>query len=202
MKGCPYRTTEDGFEALYGTNYVRPFLFTNLIVPKILASKAPRIVSVSSIGHFLSAIRFDDLFFDKGNRYTEWIAYAQSQTAKILFACELSKRYKSKGLAAFSLHPGVIKKPACAITPEDSAGPVKDHHGDVVDFSGVAFKTLSQGTSTLLVAAFDPTIASESGSYLVDCQIAMDQVNPWATDDTQAEKLWKLTEKLVGQRFD
>ncbi|KAI9281363.1 NAD-P-binding protein [Umbelopsis sp. AD052] len=179
IKGCPYHTTEDGFEAIFGTNYVGPFLFINLIMPKILASTAPRIVSVSGIGHLLSAIRFDDLFFDNGNSYTEWIAYAQSRTANILFGCELSKRFKNRGLAAFSLHPGVIKKSSCVVNIK-----------------------ILQGTSTLLVAAFDPTIASESGSYLVDCQIAMNQVNPWATDDTQAEKLWKLSEKLVGQTFD
>lgn len=31
------------------------------------------------------------------------------------------------------------------------------------------FKTLSQGASTTVVAAFDPTIAENSGAYLVDC---------------------------------
>jgi NAD(P)-dependent dehydrogenase (short-subunit alcohol dehydrogenase family) len=81
ISGCPYRTTEDGFEAQFGTNHIGPFLFTNLILPKILASKAPRIVNVSSAGHLLSAIRFDDLFFDNGDSYTAWHANAQSCTA-------------------------------------------------------------------------------------------------------------------------
>jgi hypothetical protein len=121
----------------------------------------------------------------------------------ILFARALSKRYRSKGLTAFSLHPGIIKTNlACDASPGDVTEPLKDHDGNVVDFSGVAFKTISQGVSTHLVTAFDPAIASESGSYLVNCQIAMDQANPWATDDTQAERLWKLSEKLVGQSFD
>jgi NAD(P)-dependent dehydrogenase (short-subunit alcohol dehydrogenase family) len=200
--GCPYRTTEDGFEAQFGTNHLGPFLFTNLILQKILASKSPRIVNVSSVAHLLSAIRFDDLFFDNGNTYTKWLAYGQSKTANILFARELSKRYGSKGLVTVSLHPGEIKTNlARDVKPGDVTGPVKDHEGNVLDFSGMVYKTIAQGTSTHLVAAFDPTIASESGSYLMNCQIAMDQAKPWATDDTQAEKLWTLSEKLVGQNF-
>lgn len=47
----PYSTTIDRIEAQFGTNHVGPFLFTNLIMPKILAAeKGARIVNISRFG--------------------------------------------------------------------------------------------------------------------------------------------------------
>lgn len=64
VMACPYSTTSDGLETQFGTNHIGHFLFTNLILDKILASPNPRIVNVSSNGHRLSPIRWDDIGFD------------------------------------------------------------------------------------------------------------------------------------------
>ncbi|KAH8551417.1 hypothetical protein BGW37DRAFT_537903 [Umbelopsis sp. PMI_123] len=205
IMSCPYHTTKDGIEAQFGTNHIGPFLFTNLILPKMLSSKtgAPRVVNISSIGHVLASILFDDPTFDNGKAYNKWWAYGQSKTAIILFVRELSNRYKNKGLISFSLHPGgIATNLGRDIKPGEYAEDLKDYDGNIVDWSGVEFKTFGQGTATHMVAAFDPNIASESGSYLEDCQIAMDNVKPYAKDDTAAKKLWKLSEEIVGQTFD
>ncbi|KAI9281362.1 NAD-P-binding protein [Umbelopsis sp. AD052] len=204
IMASPYHTTKDGLEAQFGTNHIGPFLFTNLILPKILASTtgAPRIINVSSLGHAFSPIRFDDPFFDNGKAYHKFAAYGQSKTANILFALELAKRYKSQGLVAFSLHPGRIQTNLGRdLRPADFAEPIKDYEGNVYDTTGVEFKSISAGTSTHIVAAFDPNIASQSGSYLVSCQLAMDEARPYARDEAEAERLWTLSEGIVGQRF-
>jgi len=109
VMACPYMTTKDGIEMQFGTGHIGHFLFTNLILPKILASGPhPRIVNVSSAGHRSSPMRFDDWNFKNGETYNRWRAYGQTKTANILFSVELAKLYDSKGLEAFSLHPGVI----------------------------------------------------------------------------------------------
>ena len=60
----PYSKTPEGLEMQFGTNHIGHFLFANLIMPKLLESTAgPRVVSVSSDGHRLSDIRWDDLDF-------------------------------------------------------------------------------------------------------------------------------------------
>lgn len=59
-----YQISEDGFESQLATNHLGPFLFTNLIMNKILASKSPRVVMVSSDGHRLNPFRFDDYNFE------------------------------------------------------------------------------------------------------------------------------------------
>ncbi|KAF2799478.1 NAD(P)-binding protein [Melanomma pulvis-pyrius CBS 109.77] len=104
----PYATTEDGIESQFGSNHIGHFLFTNLIMSKILASKSPRIVNVSSNGHALSPIRFDDYNFQAGKTYNQWDAYGQSKTGNILFSKGLAQKLGSKGLRAYSLHPGVV----------------------------------------------------------------------------------------------
>lgn len=63
-----YKVTDDGFESQLATNHLGPFLFTNLIMKKVLASKSPRVVMVSSDGHRLNPFRFDDYNFDVRSR--------------------------------------------------------------------------------------------------------------------------------------
>jgi hypothetical protein len=43
-----------------------------------------------------------------------------------------------------------------------------------------------------------------NGKYLIDCHVAdpwVDTVKPWATSAIEAERLWKLSEELVGEKF-
>lgn len=45
---------------------------------------------------------------------------------------------------------------------------------------------------------------ANNGAYLIDSHVAdplVDIVKVWATDSFEAERLWRLSEKLVGQEF-
>ena len=109
---CPYGKTEDGFETQFGSNHLAHFLFTALIFPSLVAAGSAaspsRVVNVSSGGHVCSDIRLDDYNFSDGAKYTEMEGYGQSKTANILFANEIARRSKEKGVPVlgFSLHPG------------------------------------------------------------------------------------------------
>jgi NAD(P)-dependent dehydrogenase (short-subunit alcohol dehydrogenase family) len=69
IMAVPYAVTADGFERQFATNHLGPFLFTNLIMGKVLASKTPRIVMVTSYGHTLHPIRWGDVNFNVSLSY-------------------------------------------------------------------------------------------------------------------------------------
>lgn len=104
----PYKTTQEGIESQFGSNHIGHFLFTNLLLPKILVSPSPRVVNVSSDGHRFGGVRFDDWNFQNGKVYEQWEAYGQSKTANILFSRALAEKLGAKGLRSYSLHPGVV----------------------------------------------------------------------------------------------
>lgn len=65
IMATPFSKTADGLESQFGTNHVGHFLFTNLVMPKILAAgEGARIVNVSSAGHLLGPVRYDDPNFE------------------------------------------------------------------------------------------------------------------------------------------
>lgn len=206
VMACPYSTTEDGFERQFGTNHLGHFLFTSLIFSRIVASKDPRIINVSGFGHNFGPVRYDDPGFQGGELYNKWNAYGQTKTANILFSRELAKRYGDKGLTAFSLHPGAIITPLGKyISIEEEIGCDMVYLEDnklllkVKDFN---FKNIQQGTSTHIVAAFDPSIKSQNGSYLQDAHIDNENVRCWASDDNNAARLWEMSERLLDHKFD
>jgi NAD(P)-dependent dehydrogenase (short-subunit alcohol dehydrogenase family) len=65
VMACPWQVTEDGIEMQFATNHLGHFLFTQLIISKIIAAgSGARIVNVSSAGHRFSDVRLDDWNFD------------------------------------------------------------------------------------------------------------------------------------------
>ncbi|KAJ9223761.1 hypothetical protein DTO027B5_5986 [Paecilomyces variotii] len=205
-----YQLSPEGFESHLATNHLGPFLFTNLIMKKILASKSPRVVVVSSDGHRLNPFRFDDYNFEEGKSYNKWFAYGQSKTANLLFARSLAQKLGLKsGLQAFSLHPGVIWSTHLGDHVDwnrelDELRNADRTFGNRESWKQYDGKPIERGVATHIYAAFDPSLKANNGAYLVDSHVAdplVDTVKPWATSSFEAERLWRLSEKLVGEEF-
>ncbi|KAH8895933.1 NAD(P)-binding protein [Thozetella sp. PMI_491] len=211
LMATDFALTEDGFESQFGTNHLGHFLFTNLIMSKVLASQGRRIVSVSSDGHRLNPMRWADHNFSNGETYNRWHAYGQSKTANILMALSLAEKLGPRhGLVAVSLHPGVVEGTALGshldwndaypgLMAADKA--LGNAEGWNIEFK---YKSQQRGIATHVYAAFEPSLKEHNGTYLQDSRIAdplTDTVKPWATSPVEAERLWKISEKLVGQEF-
>ena len=119
----PRRLTADGFESQFGTNHLGHFALTGLLLERLEAADAPRVVSLSSGAHRIGWMRFDDLQFER--RYNSWLAYGQSKLADLLFCFELQRRATAAGsrLTALAAHPGY------AATNLQSAGPAQARGG-------------------------------------------------------------------------
>ncbi|KAK6385802.1 hypothetical protein LTS17_001374 [Exophiala oligosperma] len=207
MASNPFSTSPEGIETQFATNHIGHFLFTNLIMPKLLfpgPGGGGRVINVSSSGHKRGAVRFDDHNFQNGIVYDKWKAYGQSKTANMLFSVSLAEKLGPKGLRSYSLYPGRI---LTNIIQNITVDEMKrfgwlDENGNMIQDPILKWKTLATGPSTQIVAAFDPSIEDYNGSYLDDCQIADDHAEPYALDKDCAERLWALSEKLVGQTFN
>jgi len=124
----------------------------------------------------------------------------------MLFSVGLAQRYGSKGLTSFSLHPGIISTNLGRHIAEEDVNDLVSLDKKLGNFEGdregFTFITPSQGTATYVFAAFDPTIAEHNGAYLVESRLAKpEEIRNKATDKEQAEKLWKLSNEIVGQEF-
>jgi NAD(P)-dependent dehydrogenase (short-subunit alcohol dehydrogenase family) len=62
VMSTPWGLSQDGIEQQFATNHIGHFLFTNLIMDKIIAGKG-RIINVSSGAHQFGPVRFDDYNF-------------------------------------------------------------------------------------------------------------------------------------------
>ncbi|GCB27224.1 short-chain dehydrogenase TIC 32, chloroplastic [Aspergillus awamori] len=210
VMASPFSLTEDGIESQFATNHVGHFLFTNLIMEKLVHPGTPcRVVNVSSNGHQLSSVRFHDWNFDEGKNYDPWLAYGQSKSANMLFSVSLAQKLGSKGLISVSLHPGTINTNL-------ARGDWSEMYESLVKWftvlgyfrSGqreITWKTMSQGVATHVFAAFHPSITTNqnNGSFVQDCTVLKpEEVRSWARDPIEAEQLWKLTEDIVGETFD
>ena len=98
---CPLSYTKDGFEMQFGTNHIGHFALTVGLIPALKAAaqfsgRKSRVVNLSSLGHCISDVDFNDINF-KTRPYNEYVSYCQSKTANILFSVELNKRYQKEG---------------------------------------------------------------------------------------------------------
>ncbi|PYI03254.1 short-chain dehydrogenase [Aspergillus sclerotiicarbonarius CBS 121057] len=202
----PFALSEDRVESQFATNHVGHFLFTNLIMSKLVGC---RIVNVSSNGHQLGPVRFHDWNFDNGKNYDAWLAYGQTKSANMLFSVSLAQKLGRKGITSVSLHPGTIQTNIAQDNWDELAesltkwftvlGYVRDGQKDI------PWKTLSQGVATHVFAAFHPSLSpsENNGSYIQDCTVLKpEDVRSWARDPIEAEQLWKLTEEIVGEKFE
>ncbi|KAK6349515.1 hypothetical protein TWF696_005799 [Orbilia brochopaga] len=203
----PYSKTVDGFESQFATNHLGHFIFTKRLMPKILAAarvgREPRIVNISSNGHRIYGINWDDVNFSDGKTYDPWMAYGQSKTANMLFSLALAERYGGRGVYSFSVHPGLIVDTNLG-AHLDKEAVMELLFSDQTPEPDIPLiqKTLQQGVSTHVVAAFDPEIKKDNGKYLADCIVADHRVKDWAADKSSAKRLWELSEQLTGEKYD
>jgi NAD(P)-dependent dehydrogenase (short-subunit alcohol dehydrogenase family) len=106
---APYATTVDGFESHFATNHLGHFALTGLLLNVLLATQGSRVVNVSSSGHRMGRMDFQNLMFDEGHEYSPLRAYGRSKLANLLFTYELQRRYETVGTDALAVaaHPGM-----------------------------------------------------------------------------------------------
>src|SRR3954451_400536 len=205
IMACPETRVGAGWEAQFATNHLGHFALANRLWPALAAGGGARVVALSSTGHKISPIRFDDLQFEQG--YEKWRAYGQAKTANSLFAVQLDALGRDARERAFAAHPGGIMTPLQRhLTREEMvASGWMDAEGNLDS----RFKTPEQGASTSTWAATSPWLDGMGGFYCEDCDIAAPTVvgapdarirgvDAHAIDPDDAARLWAVSGELTG----
>ena len=205
VMATPFEHTADGFERQFGTNHLGHFALTAELMPSIERGHLKRIVNLSSRGHFMGMVDFDDPHFAR-RPYDPWASYGQSKTANVLFTVGLEQRFAVLGIHAYAVHPGGIETNLGRhMTPEMREGLMKRVASSD---TGFAWKTIPQGAATSCWAATAEELEGKGGVYCEDCHVAeVDDESPkegvrsYALNPSYADRLWKLSEELTGARF-
>jgi NAD(P)-dependent dehydrogenase (short-subunit alcohol dehydrogenase family) len=205
IMACPETRVGPGWEAQFATNHLGHFALTNLLWPLLATDGGARVVALTSTGHKISGIRFDDLQFETG--YDKWQAYGQAKSANSLFAVHLDALGQDAGVRAFAAHPGGILTPLQRhlSREEMQASGWIDEEGTPDD----RFKTPEQGASTSTWAATAPRLQGMGGVYCENCDIAeptavgsptarIEGVDAHAIDPDTAARLWTVSAQLTG----
>ncbi|MFJ4168312.1 SDR family NAD(P)-dependent oxidoreductase [Paenarthrobacter sp. NPDC089714] len=205
VMASPEQRVGPGWEAQFATNHLGHYTLVNLLWPALAAAGAARVISLSSTGHKLSPIRFEDMDFAGG--YDKWQAYGQAKTANALFAVELDRLGRAFGVRAFAVHPGGIMTELQRHLPREEmvAAGWMDAEGNLRE----GFKTPEQGAATSVWAATSPLLAGKGGVYCEDCDVAeptdhqsplarYQGVDAHAVDRDAARTLWERSAGLTG----
>jgi NAD(P)-dependent dehydrogenase (short-subunit alcohol dehydrogenase family) len=192
----PLSRTAEGFELQFGTNHLGHFALTNLLLERI----SGRVVTVSSTGHRMGSIDFEDLNWER-KRYNAWRAYGQSKLANLLFTAELQRRLTAAGspVLATAAHPGY------------AATNLQFHSGSAaIDLvSRIGNRLLAQDEDGGALPTLYAAVAEIPGNSFAGPGGFMEQRGPAklvgrsaaAKDSDVARRLWHASEELTGVRF-
>jgi NAD(P)-dependent dehydrogenase (short-subunit alcohol dehydrogenase family) len=205
VMATPFTHTKDGFEMQFGTNHLGHFALTGELMPLIERGTTKRIVNLSSRGHHMGPVHFDDPNFVH-RPYDPWSSYGQSKTANILFTVGLEQHFAVLGIHAYAVHPGGIQTNLGRhMTPEMMEALIARV---TTSDSGFAWKTIPQGAATSCWAATAPELEGQGGVYCEDCHVAeVDDVSSkggvrtYALNPSYAEQLWALSEDATGVKY-
>jgi NAD(P)-dependent dehydrogenase (short-subunit alcohol dehydrogenase family) len=195
IMATPELRTPQGWEMQFAVNHLGHFALATGLHAALKADGA-RIVAVSSSGHMLSPVIFDDPHF-AFRRYDPWLAYGQSKTANVLFAVEASRRWADDGITANAVMPGAIFTNLQRHTQGAGSGTVPPE----------LMKTVEQGAATSVLVATSPLLDGVGGRYFADCNESetldrrgarLQGVARYALDPENARRLWTVSQQMLS----
>jgi NAD(P)-dependent dehydrogenase (short-subunit alcohol dehydrogenase family) len=189
--GDPVRTV-DGFEKTFQINHLAPFLLTQLLTEKLIASRASVLQTTTLHGGMVRKLDIDDLNLDRG--FNAVRAYNAAKLENVLFAKELHRRYHARGLSAAAFYPGNV---ATNFGSETTSRLMKFITTNRVARAAL-LTTPEKGADTLLwLAAGRPGTDWESGEYYAKRKPGKG-LNQLALDSNLARQLWDRSESLLA----
>lgn len=176
--------TRDGFELHFGVNHLGHFALTNVLLERIVASRA-RIVHVASGSHY-KARGIDWAALERPTAsVTGMPEYSVSKLCNVLFSNELARRLAGTGVTSYALNPGRVATNIWQRMP----WPIRP-------LFKLTMLSSAEGAHSTIRAATD---LDGNGCYY-DAKAIARTPNPLALDAALADELWRRSDQLVAAR--
>ena len=187
-----YHETSDGIENTFAVNHLGYFLFTNLLLHKLKGESETRIINVSSAAHsFVKEIQWQDINF-KNNFKQGLRCYGQSKLANLLFTRYLAIKLSTENITVNAIHPGGVNT---SLGSQNKVWYSKPLRLILRPF----FRSPLKGAESIIYLATKQD-DGVTGEYFVDSKIH--KSSSYSKNLEEADKLWSLSEEMVGQKFD
>ena len=181
----------DGIEMTLAVNHLAPFLLTNLLLDRMIASAPSRIINVNSGAHHRSGIDLDDLNIEH-RKYKALDRYGESKVANLMFTYLLAERLQQQGhtnVTVNALHPGFVR-----------TSMIKNSYGRIVGslfapISRIMSLSPEKGAETSIYLATSPKVENITGKYFVK---ERESVSSSITHNTEIQRrLWELSVQMT-----
>lgn len=184
----PAQRTADGLDRQIATNYLGPFVLTNLLLKHI----TDRVVSVTSQLHRRARLDLADIDWRR-RRYDPMKAYSESKLEIVLFSLELQRRLDGTGSRVRSVlaHPGIATTTLAAHSP---AGRINSLKFLLNDPEHGALPTLFAVSQDVPGNAY----VGPDGFGSIRGHPTIRKPGKAGLDATAARQLWDVTARLTG----
>jgi len=180
--------TDNGVEIAFSVNHLASFLFTRLLLPRLLESAPARIIQVNSQGHRFGGLDLSDLNWKK-RKYKGLQGYGASKTAQLLTVWELADRLRGTEVTINAMHPGAVRTNIGM-----NNGLLYQWYQKYLLWPILKDPAISGNAIHYLAAA--PEMAGVSGKFFN--QTIEEKPAAHALDRTMGKHVWKISEALTG----
>ena len=180
--------TQEGFETVFCVNHLASYLFTRLLLERMLKSVPARIIQVNSEGHRFGGLDLDDLTWSH-RHYVGLQGYGASKVAQLLTVWEFADLLAGTGLTINAMHPGAVRTN------------IGMDNGPLYRWSQRLFvrpllaRAIISGEAIFYLAAA-PEMQKVSGKFFN--RTVEESPMPHALDRDLGKRVWQVSEELTG----
>jgi NAD(P)-dependent dehydrogenase (short-subunit alcohol dehydrogenase family) len=175
----------DGHELVFAVNYLASFQLTLRLFPRLVESRAARIVNIGSDAYRVGHLDLDDLALAN---FSTTRSYARSKLAVLYFTWELARRSQGQGVSVNAVDPGPVASNIGANNP----GFLYTLARPMIRY---LFPSATRAARTAMRVATDPVLAEKSGGYYRSLK---QRSEPLDFDEALSARLWSVSEALTG----
>lgn len=180
--------TDEGFETVFCVNHLASYLFTRLLLERMIESAPARIIQVNSEGHRFGGLDLDDLTWSR-RHYKGLQGYGASKVAQLLAVWEFADLLEGTGVTINAMHPGAVRTN------------IGLDNGPLYKWSQLLFvrpmlRRANISGDAIFYLAAAPEMKNVSGKFFN--RTVEESPMPHALDRELGKRVWQVSEELTG----